>query len=97
MSTKTKGKKIVSAAINGMLKALDMRRKPKSNDWRSVSVYNGRGDRVAKLGPDNCRAVLCLTRSGNQQIGYFVSDTEKPSRWISVSGDIIDVTHWREL
>lgn len=98
MSTTPKRRRTLSAAVAGMAAALNIKPKKKTNGWRTVAVVDANGKFTAKHLPDSNRAVLCLTRSGNQQMGYFVGYTKGAATlWESVTGETLDVTHWREL
>lgn len=98
MSTTPKRKKPTAAAIVGLFNALTIKPKKKTNGWKTVAVVDTKGKFTAKYLPDSNRAVLCMTRSGTQQMGYFVGYTKGASTlWESVTGETLDVTHWREL
>lgn len=77
--------KPTDAAIVGMADALGMPGNRRQKGWISAA---------AKL-PDSSRAVLTRDGSSKQIIGYHITD---PFRgWVSVNGDVINVSQWRDL
>lgn len=77
--------KPTAAAIVGMADALDMPSNRRQKGWISAA------DKL----PDSSRAVLTRDGSSKPVIGYRITDPFQG--WVSVNGDVINVSQWREL
>ena len=77
--------KPTAAAIVGMADALGMPSNRRQKGWISAA------DKL----PDSSRAVLTRDGSSKPVIGYRITDPSPG--WVSVTGKLINVTHWRDL
>ncbi len=77
--------KPTAAAIVGMAGPLGMSSKRRQKGWISAA------DKL----PDSSRAVLTRDGSSKPVIGYRITDPFQG--WVSVNGDVINVSQWRDL